>query len=82
MFVIRRVEKIVMVLVVQCMTVTFRNPLSILTLVTYIVQRSQDDSDILLPLYYLFLLRLCFPKFQQWLHRIGAQKIMIDDNEL
>lgn len=36
---------------------------------------SQDGSDILFPF------RLCFLRFQQCLHRIGAQKIMIDNND-
>lgn len=38
MFVMRRVERIVVVLVAQCMIVTFRNPLNILTVVMHVVQ--------------------------------------------
>ena len=38
MFVMRRVERIVVVLVAQCTIVTFRNPLNILTVVMHVVQ--------------------------------------------
>lgn len=75
-FMMKRVEKTVLVLVADCMIVASRAHWIFWLLWLVLFRGSQDGSDILSPL--LFLLRLCFPRFQPRWYRTGAQKIMID----